>query len=604
MRTNLSQIKQDLFYNVINVQFKHLLGTTVNHKSFMLAFFPLSFLTTEENKGMIVTQSNNASRLSNIFSRATHKHRLEPQFRTRFLNAFDGDFFQEMVDNAAHYMKGSNKDALARMVSRIIQEDEALNASENRFIRDFMTTYVKDDSPAVVTMMILWAFHIGDFDSIIQVLKDYKPSASDETPLNLKRIEGLLNKRHISEQHLYEYLEIVLAYSASSPMSAIAMQSHLEHSEDVNPLIYSELADMHFYGINYFRADRKKALRYYSEAANEHFASAIFSEAILTYLERYQLQYNRIPQIMKKFQKALDYGSLMPLNNIGIIYHRALIHHAKTVMAYAYASDVFGGEARKDVLEMYKYLSEEPFFQEMTNLLPTVDKGFEGELLQLNALTEAEDLLIKRYLLPSFESGYFYAKGSELMIYEERYQRYKKLYDDYQQVFDTREINRQLRDLILKATEDFATYPCSESYYKYGLLLENKGPAYHQSAYEYYYKAVFEVPMNSYFHHAIWHLLRLHFGESVPYVREELKVKPLILKLIRDYSGNAHSQDTILLDCLSIYLKYFKNDPLLLSSKQQSQLKTNIKIEMSNKQAIRSAYDTLLMKLENERAAF
>lgn len=590
MRTNLTYIKNELFYNVIHQQYKHIVGATVNHKSFLMAFFPMEFLSSEENQSIIATQSNNSSRLSNIFSRASDSKRLEARFRKRFVSAFDQSFLDEMVHNAEYYLKKHNQNALYRLVETILKEDEELK--ENKVFYKIFKESEQYEPAIIVALLIIWAFHIGDFTKLEQVIETYPKSVTKGISPELNELNQLIYEKKLSHKQVYDYLNITTTFSASCTLGAIAMEAYIQNNNDVNPLIYNELANMHFYGYNYIKQDKKKALELFQKAGEEKFGSPLWSIGTMTNNERHKVRYNRVPVVISYFNSALEANNPMPLNNLGIMCHRAFIYYLMEHLKFPFATDCFAKEARKDALEMYDYFKDDDFFKNLMEQLPsTFDSGFESQAHLIKAIESCEDAIIDHYLRPAFESKYFFAKGSELMIYENQLKRMTHFYLTFNRDFDETAHFKTLSRKISEACQSFSSYPCSESYYKYGLLLESKGDDYIQPAYEYYYNAVFEVPNNAYFYHAIWRLLLLHFEGPVPYLKE-FDTFYLVKKILLKYPGQSIGSETILLDIIKIYDEYLKEfHPLYLTSQEKRIFKTHLNIEKRAHLELSKEYD-------------
>ncbi|MBN2797504.1 MAG: SEL1-like repeat protein [Clostridia bacterium] len=597
MRTHLTYLKNELFYNIIHHQYKYLLGQTINQKAFLLAFFPLSFFSLEENQIIIATQNNNSSRLSNIFSRATDTKRLESKFRKRFLEAFNMDFLNEMISNAEYYLKKHNEEAFMRLIQTILNEDSELE--EHPIIHHILFESSRYDSAFLLVTLILWAFHIGDFEKIEACLLDYQPSRKAALAPELEALHQLIIRKHLKHKHVYEYLDIVTSYSASCTIGAIAMHAHMENTRDVNPLIYNELGNMLFYGYNYIEPDKKKALELFHKAADEGFGSTLWSVGTMTNIERHRLKYSKFSQVMSYFYASLEKGNPMALNNIGTLFHRALIHYLKDHLELSYVTDCFAYETRKDVLEIYEYFKNDDYFKAIISDFPTQNASdFSSQLETLQFVHKKENEIIEHFLHPAYASKYFYAKGSELMIYENQMKRMDLFYQSHHKIYKDTEDYKKLNKKISETCQEFSSYPCSESYYKYGLLLESKGKEYVQPAYEYYYNAVFEVPVNAYFYHGIWHLLKLHYSNKVPYLKE-FDVLKLVHIVLTQYTGSSIENETLLLDILNIYIRYFKDaNAICLTKIELSNLINNLNLEMQNNKQLTETYDAYLKLLK------
>jgi hypothetical protein len=598
LRTTLKQVKNRLSSDILNANYKSFFYKEMNFKSFLIAFFPSNFINSEENRSIINTNTNKSSRLSNIFNRALAPKKMEFKFRERFINDFNLESYQELLENVRFFLRGYNADAFHLYIEEVLKEDEELNQTEYKIIHQLLHDHYKILPEVTLAVLILWAFHIGSFDTIIKVISSNE--STDASYHDMKEISDLIHKRNLTPKHVYEYLNIATSYGISGGLAAISLKSHIEKTNDVNPLIYNEVANMYYYGYHLPAKDRIKAQKLYKSSSEQGFGAALWTVALLGGNSRYQAEKDQISKTIAYFNQSIEYGNLISYNNLGIYYHRALIYYLTEVFYFKYALDCFGIELKHNIISTYNEISQEKNFKHMIHQYqldkPVDSNGFDKCYDALGHLHQAENHIIDLYFKPSFEFGHFYAKGSELMIYEKQMERYHKLYSDFSKEFTDSEICHNLRKKILDATEKFACYPCSESYYKYGKMLEAKGHSHHQSAYEHYYDAVFEVPLSNCRYNAMIKLLILHKSPYVHYKNNSISNFDLLQNIFNHYISDIHDHTELLLDLLKLYSKEIKQ--LSFDTQSIDKLISNLILEKNSHPLKSDVYDDYIQRLE------
>lgn len=598
MRTTLKYLKVRLFSDIINTNYKHFFYRgEMSFKAFLIAFLPSKFINSDANTSIINTNTNKSSRLSNIFNRAMEKKKLESKFRQRFIYAFDQEAYKEMIENAKFFLRGYHPEQFELLVQEILMNDEELQdpiylpISSN--IRDHMLT-----QPEIsLTLLIIWAFHIGCFDKIIEVISTTEHVTYELS--HMKDLSQLLEKRNVKPVHALEYLNIATTFGINGGLAAIALNAHLENTSDINPLIYNEVANLYYYGFNVPKQDRVYAKQIYKLSAEQDFGPALWTIGILGDNAKYKLEKLHYARTYDNYQRSIKRDNYLSYNNIGKAYHRSMIYYLNN-KNFDYVYDFFSIEDKNNILEVFHVIGQENIFAQMIkdfHLDQDIHQlnNFEDLLIFLSHIYNAESYLINTFFQPSYKAGYFYAKGSEIMIYENQLERYTTFYNKFNKNFNSTSLFKEINNHIKQATAAFAKYPCSESYYRYGLLIEEKGFSHYQSSYEYYYKAVFKVPLSGYRIHAIINLLRLHKSPYVQFKKDLPSIEDLLMNVFNHYQSDTLNPYTSLYDLLNLYRDEFKkmtlNDPTL------EKLRNNLIVERHVHKEIEDQYNEMIKNL-------
>lgn len=595
MRTKLANLKQILFDGVMDPSFKHFLSNNqTNQRAFIMAFFPLGFLKQEENQFIIEVRTNNSSRLSNIFNRITEPKRNEGRFRKRFIKAFDVDFYKEMVDSTTFFLRNHNHENFQHLIDTIIADDDEINKREHHFIKHYLLEHLDHSPEKTLAMLILWAFHIDAFDPIIQVIKEYEQFDNpmpilDAVDLKWQQLSEYLKTLNVRPEHIKDYMEIVKSYGISGQLGAIALHTYIETNIDVNPLIYSEVANNLYYGTHYAKKDSIKSLNYFNAAANTGFGQALWTMGQMTNHSRHQSNMKNAMISKEYYKRALSTGMPLSYNNLGILYHRALVFLLNRIAGYAELKDCFKHDSASGISEIYHSVKDEPFFLDLIekfdlknfNAYPATN---EERYQALKIVEEAERYILDNYFIPGYEDhDYFYAAGSALTIYESQFNRYEKYYEDIHVPMISRPEYQRLMKQIINTSEYYSNYFCTECHYTYATIIERFEPDELQNAYEHYYIAAFETPHRAFRFHALVRFLELHFSSLIMNKKQEIEPLKKLLTILTGPLLPYNPETMLALRSMDLLTEHMAiNLTSLLSGTELDNLKENLTKEMTS----------------------
>ncbi len=596
MHTKLTNLKNYLFGGVFDSSYKYFLSNEqTNQRAFIMAFFPLGFLRQEENRFIIQVRNNNSSRLSNIFNRITDPKRNEGRFRNRFIEAFDIDFYKEMINSCSFFMRNYDKEKFQQMIDDIISHDEELSKREYIYIKQYILEHMEHGPEKSVAMLILWAFHLDGFDPIIKVVKEYEqfdsPLAhSDSEDMSWQQLTQYLKTLHVKPSHIQDYMKIVSSYGISGQLGAIALHTYIETNIDVNPLIYCEVANNLYYGTHYAKSYPIRALNYFNAAANTSFGPALWTMGQMTNHSRHQSNIKNAMISKEYYKRALDAGMPLSLNNLGILFHRGLVFRLCRIDGYEGFEDCFKHDSASGISEIYHSVKDEPFFLDMiekfniNNFNPTPSTPQE-HFQCLETIEACENHILHHYFTPGYEDfDYFYAAGSALTIYEHQYKRYNDYYQSTNINFREQEIYFRLRKQIIATSEYYSNYFCTECHYTYASIIEKFEPVDLQNAYEHYYIAAYETPHRAFRFHALVRFLELHNSALIMNKKKDIDANKKLLHILTQQLLPYNPEDQLVLRSMNLIYTY-------LDIELKQQLNQN-EIDILRENLIKEMYGT------------
>lgn len=608
MRTSLQYIKKQLYDSVFDKNYNYFMKNgDQNQLAFLMGFFPLDFMRDDRNKNILNTHSNNSSRLSNIFSRASDKGRLEPAFRKRFLDAFNLDFFKSMVNSSEFFLRNHDQLQFQNFIEYILNHDEELNQENHTPIKAFIQKYYGHKPSFTLACVIVWGFHMGDFDPIMDILKTFENNLKKSGVNEIKSqyldsdlkddsqgwadLWNLLKTTKTSPKHAEEFLNIALTYGISGQMGGIAMLTHIENSDDVNPLMYLEIGYMHSLGNNFYYESQPRSKKYVEIASLHH--AGISHWAMGQYNERSQLGTNQpnFKKALNYYHNALSNGHFLSLNNIGKHYIRALHHHINKFFENDYTVDYFISESPINIKEVYDHYSKDPFFNQVlnTNNLRTQEentKDFEKQKNLLARIDGAENQIIKHYIQVAYESyNYFYALGTIITIVEEQYKRYQHLYGDFKVDLEDEPLSDYYHEYLESLLIKYAGFQSSLAHYEYAKYLQNKSTSLDQTSYEYFYSSVFKTPSTPSRYASLYHLLILQMTPS-PLQKKPMELEDLIFDLFIHHQSLMGRGGYSFIQVLKIYRDYYQSHQMVspLKDYQKAYMAWVIEYEYNNQQ--------------------
>ncbi len=251
-----------------------------------------------------------------------------------------------MVQSCQFFLRNYNTDEFNHMIEQILDEDEELTALENKEIFEYIQKFYMTSPGKTLALVILWAFHTESFDPIVEVIEDYESCNVDQKPDDdnnqiMYETCKFLQSRGVEPKHVKEFLEIAVTYGISGSMATIPMQTHVDKDLDVNPMIYCELASMLYFGNNYLSMDREKAVQLFQSAADKGYIPAMWILGHLSNHSSHDVDIKSAFTSKNYYMESYKNAFPLSMNNLGIIYHRAMIYYLTSVCQIDIDSDCF-----------------------------------------------------------------------------------------------------------------------------------------------------------------------------------------------------------------------------------------------------------------------
>ncbi len=564
-----------------------------NQRAFFMAFFPLEFLRQDENQFIIEVRSNNSSRLSNIFNRVTEPKRNEGRFRKRFIDAFTIDFYKEMIHSCSFLLRNHNKELFNSMIDSILTDDLELSNPDNLYIKNYLTDHMSFAPEKSLAMLILWAFHIDSFDTIIDTIKDYESfdnpiKQDDPDDKKWNQLYEYLKTLNLEPNHIEDYMKIVTTYGINGRIGAIALNTYIETHIDINPLIHCEVANMLYYGNHYAKSDPIKSLNYFMAAANTGYGPALWTMGHMTNHSRRNSNTKNALISKEYYKKAYENGFPLSLNNLGILYHRALVFHLTNISGCKKFVDCFKHDSASGISEIYHSIKDEPFFLELRETF-NLDKFNPNPITRnekleaLRTIEAAENHILHNFFIPAFKiHDYFFAAGSALTIYEHQFKRAEAIYNSFSKDFTMQEEYSRLKQQIISTSEYFSRYYSTESHYTHATIIEQFKPDDFQTAYEHYYIAAFDTPHYAFRMHALIRFIELHYSSKIMHLKIGVNVIPRLLEALTTNMSFYSPDDQLVLRSMNLIHTYLNIDlQAQLNSIELASLKENLIREMN-----------------------
>ena len=572
MHTNLSVILKALSNGILDPYvFPNTEYSGINQMSFFTAVFPLYFLNSEENKAMLQVTKNNSSRLSNLFTRQTDPKRRESKFRERFLEAFDKYFFEEMLLSTKFILRNYNSDKFENWIEDLLTLDTALKEEENMFFyRQLSNTYKKSPEYALA-LLILWAFHIGDFKDMIHVIEDLSLSSSSTVITRSednKALDKLIEDYHLNPMDVYDFIDIAYKYGISGYLGAIAIKTYVDSHTHNNPLISSELADMYFYGNNFLELQKDKAMNLYTINANSGYGPAMWSIGQISSNERFDINQTPVKFSMHYYERAIDQNHALSYNNIGKWWIYALHYHVYKSVGVPGYQNIYVNQGRQAVSDIYNIMISRVDFNSFLDhygFTKTVDfQSLSPEEIEalLTRLEDAENYIVDHFIMQAYiKQRYFFSLGSCVTLYENQLNRRKSFTEKYGLKPCKDKENASWEKYVYHVSE-YSKYQISSAqliYAKY-LMQINAEP---QDIYEYLYKAAYELPGNELNHEAMLEFLIYHVDPRVVYKKNQINFDKSLMATLEGYRPNYQSKTYHALNAVKLMLSHLKASALV-----------------------------------------
>lgn len=570
MRTNLSMVMKSLTNGILDEYIynsKEFNG--VNQMTFLTSTFPLYFLNASENAQILKVNKSNSSRLSNLFTRQTDPKRRESKFRERFVAAFDDYFIDEMLLTSRFILRNHNHKAFEEWIDEILLTDLDLRSDENMFFYRNISKFYKKSPHIALMLVIIWSFHIDDFKPLNNVLEHHvalvgghvSHAITDNDPIS--PLMNLLDAYNLTANDVCDFLEIAYKYGISGYLGAIAIKTYVDTHTHNNPLITAELADMYFYGNNFNKPNREKAMTLYNQNANHHYGSGLWSIAQISSNERFDINQTPVKMSMYYYELAIEHNHALSYNNIGKWWIYALHYHLDKIVSIPEYRNIYANQGRQAISDIYQIMMsradfvsflENNGFKEPVNfetLLPTEKDSL------LTKIEFAEDFIVENFIMQAYyKQKYFFALGSCVTLYEHQYWRRVKFTNSYGITINKAQESSAWQKYVHFVTE-YSKFQISNAQLTYAHYLEQIN-AEAQDIYEYLYKAAFEMPGNEIEHEAILEFLAYHVSPKVVYKKNQINFELCLIDTLVDFKPNYQSKTHHIYNSVQLMLTHFK----------------------------------------------
>ena len=571
MRTNLSMVMKALTNGILDAYIYNSNDYTgANQMTFLTSTFPLYFLNSAENAQILKVSKSNSSRLSNLFTRQSDPKRRESKFRERFVMAFDEYFVDEMLLTTRYVLRNYNSDAFEKWLEALLITDMDLRFDENMFFYRNISKFYKNSPHVALMLVLIWAFHIDDFKPLIAVLEQHTTlsggstafATSEDDPI--KPLITMLDEYNLSPNDVCDFLEIAFKYGVSGNLGAIAIKTYVDTHTHNNPLISAELADMYFYGNNFTKTNREKAMTLYTQNANQHYGSALWSIAQISSNERFDIHQTPVKMSMYYYELAIEHNHALSYNNIGKWWIYALHYHLDKVVGVPDYRNIYANQGRQAVSDIYQIMMDRNDFISFLHQNELFDSSeFETmlpvqKLALLTKIESAEDFIVENFIMQAFhKQKYFFSLGSCVTLYEHQYWRRTRFTEAYA-LPAAKEVENRIWQKYAYYVTEYAKFQISNAQLTYAHYLEQIN-AEAQDIYEYLYKAAFEMPGNQNEHEAILEFLTYHVNPKVVYKKKQISFELCLIEALKEYRPNYQSKTHYIFNSVQLMLTHFKS---------------------------------------------
>lgn len=539
---------------------------TLNQVTFFTSVFPLYFLNAPENQQILKVNKSNSSRISNLFTRQSDPKRRESRFRDRFLKSFDTYFFDEMLISSRYLLRNYKKEAFEAWVSELLLDDVDLKSDENMFFYNQIAENFKNKPHLALTLITIWAFHIDDFGTIIDVIKSNGSLSSNQTDSEngeYSHLIKLISDYNLDPADVSDFIDIAYKYGICSGLGAVAIKTYVDTNTKNNPLITAELADMYFYGNNFTKQYPEKAMNLYTINANMDYGSALWSIGQISSNERFNMDLTPVQMSLHYYERAIQSNHALSYNNIGKWWLYALHYHLDRVVKLPGYRNIFVNQGRQAISDIYQVMSARHDFNSFIDqydlnrsieFLSLTDKQKED---LISRVENAETYICDVFVLEAFKKQkYFHSLGTSAALYEYQYERRIDFHEKYGLIKNVKreEDAYQKYEYYVK---EYAKFQSSNAQYAYVNYLK-KTHANAQDIYEYLYKTVFETPGNTINYEALLEFLAYHVNPRVVYKKKHMDFESLLLEAAKNYQPNIQSKSKHMYKAVELMLLHFK----------------------------------------------